>query len=141
MRLKRGFVPYESVNHVRYGPVFVHACIIGASHRQCSHRDIITIIHPHFVAVLRAIGVEEDLAHTSIRFGLGRFTTEVRIACAAATFQRLQHPCPTMRCDKLLLFLIITFLVSSSRVDVACCRRRWTWRSTCASATSRGSGK
>ena len=26
--------------------------------------------------VLRAIGVAEDLAHTSIRFGLGRFTTE-----------------------------------------------------------------
>ena len=26
--------------------------------------------------VLRAIGVSEDLAHTSIRFGLGRFTTE-----------------------------------------------------------------
>ena len=30
--------------------------------------------------VLRALGVEEDMAHTSIRFGLGRFTTpeEVR---------------------------------------------------------------
>jgi len=26
--------------------------------------------------VLRALGVEEDLAHTSIRFGIGRFTTE-----------------------------------------------------------------
>ena len=25
--------------------------------------------------VLRAIGAEEDLAHSSIRFGLGRFTT------------------------------------------------------------------
>ena len=25
--------------------------------------------------VLRALGVEEDMAHTSIRFGLGRFTT------------------------------------------------------------------
>lgn len=29
--------------------------------------------------VLRAIGVTEDLAHTSIRFGLGRFTTEQEI--------------------------------------------------------------
>ena len=27
--------------------------------------------------VLRALGVEEDMAHTSLRFGLGRFTTEV----------------------------------------------------------------
>lgn len=29
--------------------------------------------------VLRSIGVEEDLAHTSIRFGFGRFTTEEEI--------------------------------------------------------------
>jgi len=29
--------------------------------------------------VLRACGVEEDLAHTSIRFGLGRFTTEEEV--------------------------------------------------------------
>lgn len=29
--------------------------------------------------VLRAIGVSEDLAHTSIRFGIGRFTTEEEI--------------------------------------------------------------
>lgn len=29
--------------------------------------------------VLRALGVEEDLAHTSIRFGIGRFTTEEEI--------------------------------------------------------------
>lgn len=29
--------------------------------------------------VLRAIGVEEDLAHTSIRVGFGRFTTEEEV--------------------------------------------------------------
>ncbi len=29
--------------------------------------------------VLRAIGVEEDMAHTSIRFGFGRFTTEKEV--------------------------------------------------------------
>ena len=29
--------------------------------------------------VLRALGVEEELAHTSIRFGIGRFTTEAEI--------------------------------------------------------------
>ncbi|KAG8464767.1 hypothetical protein KFE25_010135 [Diacronema lutheri] len=29
--------------------------------------------------VLRALGVEEDMAHTSIRFGIGRFTTEQEV--------------------------------------------------------------
>jgi len=29
--------------------------------------------------VLRAIGVEDELAHTSIRFGLGRFNTEEEV--------------------------------------------------------------
>ncbi len=33
--------------------------------------------------VLRAIGVGEDLAHTSIRFGMGRFTTEAEVDFAA----------------------------------------------------------
>ncbi len=32
--------------------------------------------------VLRSMGVEEDLAHTSIRFGIGRFTTEEEIDAA-----------------------------------------------------------
>ena len=29
--------------------------------------------------VLRALGVDEDMSHTSIRFGIGRFTTEEEI--------------------------------------------------------------
>lgn len=35
--------------------------------------------------VLRAIGVTEDMAHTSIRFGLGRFTTEEEVNYAIDT--------------------------------------------------------
>lgn len=34
--------------------------------------------------VLRALGVEEDMAHTSIRFGLGRFTTATEVDRAVA---------------------------------------------------------
>lgn len=33
--------------------------------------------------VLRALGVQEDLAHTSIRFGIGRFTTEEEVSFTA----------------------------------------------------------
>ncbi len=35
--------------------------------------------------VLRALGVDEELAHTSIRFGIGRFTTEEEIDFAIET--------------------------------------------------------
>lgn len=34
--------------------------------------------------VLRALGVEEELAHTSIRYGMGRFTTEAEVDRAVA---------------------------------------------------------
>ncbi len=35
--------------------------------------------------VLRALGVDEELAHTSLRIGIGRFTTEEEIDYAAET--------------------------------------------------------
>ena len=35
--------------------------------------------------VLRALGVDEELAHTSLRLGIGRFTTEEEINYAADT--------------------------------------------------------
>ncbi len=38
--------------------------------------------------VLRAIGVEEDMAHTSMRVGIGRFTTEEEVDYAAETIVR-----------------------------------------------------
>lgn len=48
--------------------------------------------------VLKAIGVGEDLAHTSIRFGLGRFTTEEEINVAitkiVATVRKLRDLSP-----------------------------------------------
>ena len=48
--------------------------------------------------VLRALGVSEELAHTSIRFGLGRFTTEAEVDAAiekvAAAVGRLREMSP-----------------------------------------------
>jgi len=38
--------------------------------------------------VLRAIGVEEDLAHTSIRIGFGRFTTEEEVDYALTLLKK-----------------------------------------------------
>ena len=39
--------------------------------------------------VLRALGVEEDMAHTSIRFGLGRFTTPEEVCHGLAVWCRI----------------------------------------------------
>jgi len=48
--------------------------------------------------VLRALGVEEELAHTSLRLGLGRFTTEAEVDYAAdriaAEVERLRAMSP-----------------------------------------------
>lgn len=48
--------------------------------------------------VLRALGVQEDLAHTSLRISLGRFTTTEEVDYAAAQIiqavQRLRHMSP-----------------------------------------------
>jgi cysteine desulfurase len=48
--------------------------------------------------VLRALGVEEELAHTSLRFGVGRFTTEQEIDYAVeqvvAAVRRLREMSP-----------------------------------------------
>lgn len=38
--------------------------------------------------VLRAIGVEEDLSHTSLRIGFGRFTTEEEVDFAAKLIEK-----------------------------------------------------
>jgi hypothetical protein len=42
--------------------------------------------------VLRALGVEEDLAHTSIRIGIGRFTTEAEVDAMVELCVRTAQP-------------------------------------------------
>jgi cysteine desulfurase len=54
--------------------------------------------------VLRAVGVPDDLAHASIRFGLGRFTTaeeiDFAISSVAATVRRLRELTPAPAVEK-----------------------------------------
>jgi cysteine desulfurase len=54
--------------------------------------------------VLRAIGVDDDLAHSSIRFGLGRFNTEEEVDYAAArvveTVRKLRELSPAYEASK-----------------------------------------
>ncbi len=54
--------------------------------------------------VLRAIGVDDDLAHSSIRFGLGRFNTEEEVDYAAArvveTVRKLRELSPAYQSAK-----------------------------------------
>ncbi|XP_020692996.1 cysteine desulfurase, mitochondrial [Dendrobium catenatum] len=54
--------------------------------------------------VLRALGVDEDMAHTSIRFGIGRFTTEAEIdhtiKFIVHTVKKLRDMSPLYELDK-----------------------------------------
>jgi cysteine desulfurase len=58
--------------------------------------------------VLRALGVEEDMAHTSIRFGFGRFSTEKEVCTPAANHSEL-FPAPSNR--SILTTLLLPYLV------------------------------
>jgi cysteine desulfurase len=54
---------------------------------DCRSMHTLSVTRPHQVSVRRALGVDEEMAHTSVRFGLGRFTTaeEVDLAVQQTT--------------------------------------------------------
>ena len=53
--------------------------LMGLSEVACSSGSACTSASLEPSYVLRALGVEDELAHTSIRFGIGRFTTDAEI--------------------------------------------------------------
>lgn len=53
--------------------------LMGLSEVACSSGSACTSASLEPSYVLRALGVEDELAHTSIRFGIGRFTTDAEV--------------------------------------------------------------
>lgn len=59
------------------------ALLMGLKNVACSSGSACTSASLEPSYVLRALGVDEELAHTSIRFGISRFTTEQEVDYAA----------------------------------------------------------
>ena len=53
--------------------------------------------------VLRALGAAEDMAHSSLRFGIGRFTTEAEVDYVVEKIVAVVERLREMRWDSLLL--------------------------------------
>jgi len=65
--------------NVSFAYVEGEAIMLAIKKIACSSGSACTSASLEPSYVLRALGVEEDLAHTSIRFGLGRFNTEEEV--------------------------------------------------------------
>lgn len=65
--------------NISFAYVEGEAIMLALREIACSSGSACTSVSLEPSYVLRALGVEEDLAHTSIRFGLGRFNTEEEV--------------------------------------------------------------
>jgi cysteine desulfurase len=65
--------------NVSFAYVEGEAMMMGIKDIACSSGSACTSASLEPSYVLRALGVDVELAHTSIRFGIGRFTTEEEI--------------------------------------------------------------
>ena len=54
--------------------------------------------------MLRALGAAEDMAHSSLRFGIGRFTTEAEVDFVVDHIIKTVHKLREMRWVCLLFF-------------------------------------
>ena len=71
--------------NVSFAYVEGEAMMMGIKQIACSSGSACTSASLEPSYVLRAMGVDVELAHTSIRFGIGRFTTEAEIDFALDT--------------------------------------------------------
>jgi len=68
--------------NISFAYVEGEAIMLALRQLACSSGSACTSVSLEPSYVLRALGVEEELAHTSIRFGIGRFNTEEEIDTA-----------------------------------------------------------
>ena len=68
--------------NISFAYVEGEAIMLALREIACSSGSACTSVSLEPSYVLRALGVSEDLAHTSIRFGLGRFNTEEEVEAA-----------------------------------------------------------
>jgi len=69
--------------NISFAYVEGESLLLGLREVACSSGSACTSASLEPSYVLRALGVDEELAHTSIRFGIGRFTTEEEVDFAA----------------------------------------------------------
>jgi cysteine desulfurase len=74
--------------NVSFAYVEGESLLMGAKNIAVSSGSACTSASLEPSYVLRALGVEDELAHTSIRFGIGRFTTEEEIDFTIETLKR-----------------------------------------------------
>jgi cysteine desulfurase len=84
--------------NISFAYVEGEALLMSMKHVAVSSGSACTSANPEPSYVLKAIGLSDDLAHASIRFGLGRFNTEEEvnytIDCVSETVARLRRMSP-----------------------------------------------
>ena len=90
--------------NISFAGVEGESLLMGINDIAVSSGSACTSAHIEPSYVLKALGVNEDLAHSSIRFGLGRFNTEEEVDYVAArvieTVKRLRELSPLFEAAK-----------------------------------------
>jgi cysteine desulfurase len=90
--------------NISFAGVEGESMLMGINDIAVSSGSACTSAHIEPSYVLKALGVNEDLAHSSIRFGLGRFNTEEEVDYVAArvieTVKRLRELSPLYEAAK-----------------------------------------